>query len=174
MLTEKEKTKKDVVKEKEDIEKPKKIESKEEILDKKEVKVSKDTDSSNVSVVNEIIANIEKLTVLELADLVKALEDKFGVTAAAPMMAQAAAPAQGAASAAQEEEKTEFDVILKEIGANKIKVIKEVRAATGLGLKESKDLVEGAPKAVKEKVEKKEAEELKEKLEAVGATVEIK
>lgn len=173
MLAEKEKIKKDVVKEKEDIEKPKKIESKEEILDKKEVKVSKDTDS-NVSVVNEIIANIEKLTVLELADLVKALEDKFGVTAAAPMMAQTAAPAQGAASAAQEEEKTEFDVILKEIGANKIKVIKEVRAATGLGLKESKDLVEGAPKAVKEKVEKKEAEELKEKLEAVGATVEIK
>ena len=162
---------KDVAKEKKDIEKSKKIESKEEILDKKEVKVSKDTDSNDS--VNEIIAKIEKLTVLELADLVKALEDKFGVTAAAPM-AQAAAPAQGVASAAQEEEKTEFDVILKEIGANKIKVIKEVRAATGLGLKESKDLVEGAPKAVKEKIEKKEAEELKEKLEAVGATVEIK
>ncbi len=172
MLAEKKETIKDVAKEKKDIEKPKKIESKEEILDKKEVKVSKDTDSNDS--VNEIIAKIEKLTVLELADLVKALEDKFGVTAAAPMMAQAAAPAQGAASAAQEEEKTEFDVILKEIGANKIKVIKEVRAATGLGLKESKDLVEGAPKAVKEKIEKKEAEELKEKLEAVGATVEIK
>ena len=172
MLAEKKEIKKDVVKEKKDIEKPKKIESKEEILENKEVKVSKDADSNDS--VNEIIANIEKLTVLELADLVKALEDKFGVTAMAPMMAQSAAPLQGAATAAQEEEKTEFDVVLKEIGANKIKVIKEVRAATGLGLKESKDLVEGAPKAVKEKVEKKEAEELKEKLEAVGATVEIK
>ena len=172
MLADKKETTKNVVEEKKDIKKSKKIESKEEILDKKEVKVSKDTDSNDS--VNKIIAEIEKLTVLELADLVKALEDKFGVTAAAPMMAQAAVPVQGAASAAQEEEKTEFDVILKEIGANKIKVIKEVRAATGLGLKESKDLVEGAPKAVKEKVEKKEAEELKEKLEAVGAIVEIK
>ena len=172
MLAEKKDTKKDVVEEKKDLEKSKKIESKEDILEKKEVKVSKDTDSNES--VNKIIADIEKLTVLELADLVKALEDKFGVTAAAPMMAQAVGPVPGADSAVQEEEKTEFDVILKEIGANKIKVIKEVRAATGLGLKESKDLVEGAPKAVKEKMEKKEAEELKEKLEAVGATVEIK
>ncbi len=123
--------------------------------------------------VKEIIDKVEKLTVLELADLVKALEDKFGVSAAAPVAAQAAAPAQGA-GAVQEEEQTEFDVVLKDVGANKIKVIKEVRAATGLGLKESKELVEGAPKAVKEKVEKKDADALKEKLEAVGATVEIK
>lgn len=122
--------------------------------------------------VNEIIEKVESLTVLELADLVKALEDKFGVSAAVPVAAQAVLPAQG--NGQPEEEKTEFDVILKEIGANKIKVIKEVRAATGLGLKESKDLVEGAPKAVKEKIEKKDADALKEKLEAVGATVEIK
>ena len=130
----------------------------------------KSTDSKTIT---EIMEKVEKLTVLELSDLVKALEDKFGVSAAAPVAAQAAAPAQGG-NAAQEEEQTEFDVILKDIGANKIKVIKEVRAATGLGLKESKELVEGAPKPVKEKIEKKDADALKEKLEAVGATVEIK
>lgn len=138
---------------------------------KVEKKSSKKTTDSN-SVI-EIMEKVENLTVLELADLVKALEDKFGVSAAAPVAAQAAAPAQGG-TATQEEEQTEFDVILKEIGANKIKVIKEVRAATGLGLKESKELVESAPKAVKEKIEKKDADTLKEKLEAVGATVEIK
>lgn len=141
-----------------------------ESLNKEEVKVSEKMNNN----VNEIIEKIEKLTVLELADLVKALEEKFGVSAAAPIVAQVGVPAQGAASSVQEEEKTEFDVILKEIGSDKIKVIKEVRAATGLGLKESKDLVESAPKAVKEKIEKKEAQELKEKLEAVGAVVEIK
>lgn len=157
----------DVVKEKDESENKKISES----LSKEEVKVSQDLNNNNVK---EIIEKIEKLTVLELADLVKALEDKFGVSAAAPIIAQAGIPAQGAASSAQEEEKTEFDVILKEIGTDKIKVIKEVRAATGLGLKESKDLVESAPKAVKEKIEKKEAQELKEKLEAVGAVVEIK
>jgi len=135
-----------------------------------EKKEKKATESSTVK---DIIEKVENLTVLELADLVKALEDKFGVSAAVPVAAQAAAPAQGG-NAAQEEEKTEFDVILKDVGANKIKVIKEVRAATGLGLKESKDLVEGAPKPVKEKIEKKDADALKEKLEAVGATVEIK
>jgi len=129
--------------------------------------------SENKSV-NEIMEKVENLTVLELADLVKALEDKFGVSASAPVAAQAvAAPAQGGGEA-QAEEKTEFDVVLKDVGANKIKVIKEVRAATGLGLKESKELVEGAPKPVKEKIEKKDADALKEKLEAVGATVEIK
>ncbi|NLL62556.1 MAG: 50S ribosomal protein L7/L12 [Candidatus Atribacteria bacterium] len=133
--------------------------------------MSQEKDSNNIQ---EIMERIEKLTVLELADLVKSLEEKFGVSAAAPLMAQNVISAQGAAPAAQEEEKTEFDVVLKEIGANKIQVIKEVRAATGLGLKESKDLVEGAPKAVKEKVELKEAQALKEKLEAVGATVELK
>jgi len=138
---------------------------------KTEEKVSqKSTDSKTIS---EIMEKVESLTVLELSDLVKALEDKFGVSAAAPVAAQAAAPAQGG-NAVQEEEQTEFDVILKDIGANKIKVIKEVRAATGLGLKESKELVEGAPKPVKEKIEKKDADALKEKLEAVGATVEIK
>ncbi len=139
--------------------------------DKVEKRESKKNADSN-SVI-EIMEKVENLTVLELADLVKALEDKFGVSAAAPVAAQAAVPAQGE-EATPEEEQTEFDVILKEIGANKIKVIKEVRAATGLGLKESKELVEGSPKPVKEKIEKKDADALKEKLEAVGATVEIK
>jgi len=146
---------------------------KEETAKKEEKKSSKSKATENNSI-NEIMEKVESLTVLELADLVKALEDKFGVSASAPIAAQAAAaPAQGG-SEAQAEEQTEFDVILKDIGANKIKVIKEVRAATGLGLKESKDLVEGAPKPVKEKIEKKDADALKEKLEAVGATVEIK
>ncbi len=140
----------------------------------KSKEVDKSSKESKVNnTVEEIIEKVENLSVLELADLVEALEDKFGVSAALPVAAQAAAPVQGGA-AAQEEEQTEFDVILKDIGANKIKVIKEVRAATGLGLKESKELVEGAPKAVKEKIEKKDADALKDKLEAVGATVEIK
>ncbi len=134
-------------------------------------KASKET-MDNISV-TEIMERVERLTVLELADLVKSLEDKFGVSAAAPAAAQAAVPNQGG-DVTPEEEQTEFDVILKEVGANKIKVIKEVRAATGLGLKESKELVEGAPRAVKEKIEKKDADVLKEKFEAVGATVEIK
>jgi large subunit ribosomal protein L7/L12 len=115
---------------------------------------------------------IERLTLIEMSELVKALEDKFGVTAAAPM-AFAAMPGAGAAAAAVEE-KTEFDVILAAAGAEKIKVIKVVRELTGLGLKEAKDLVEGAPKAVKEAVNKAEAEEVKKKLTEVGATVEIK
>jgi large subunit ribosomal protein L7/L12 len=141
---------------------------------KKEEKKSSKTKAIENKSINEIMEKVESLTVVELADLVKALEDKFGVSASAPVAAQtAAAPAQGG-SEAQAEEKTEFDVVLKDIGANKIKVIKEVRAATGLGLKESKELVEGAPKPVKEKIEKKDADALKEKLEAVGATVEIK
>ncbi|MDD3840699.1 MAG: 50S ribosomal protein L7/L12 [Clostridia bacterium] len=120
----------------------------------------------------EIIEAIENMTVLELSELVKELEEKFGVTAAAPV-AMAAAPAAGGAGAA-EEEKTEFDVVLAEIGAQKIKVIKAVREITGLGLKEAKDLVDNAPKAVKEGVSKEDAEELKTKLEEVGAKVEIK
>jgi large subunit ribosomal protein L7/L12 len=111
------------------------------------------------------------MTVLELSNLVKELEEKFGVSAAAPM-AFAAAP--GAAGGAAAEEKTEFNVILAAAGDKKIEVIKEVRAITGLGLKEAKDLVEGAPKAVKEGIAKKDAEEMKKKLEAVGAKVEIK
>ncbi len=116
-----------------------------------------------------IIESIKTLSVMELADLVKALEDEFGVSAAAPV-AVAAAPA---AAAEEVEEKTEFNVILKEIGANKINVIKAVRELTSLGLKESKDLVEGAPKAVKENVNKDEAAAAKAKLEAAGATAEI-
>lgn len=124
---------------------------------------------------DEIMSAIEGMTVLELSELVKALEEKFGVSAAAPVAVAAAgvAPAAGAA-AAEEEEKTEFDVILKEIGSEKIKVIKEVRALTGLGLKEAKAVVDGAPGPIKEGVDKEEAENMKAKLEGVGATIEIK
>lgn len=124
---------------------------------------------------DEILKKIEKMTVLELADLVKALEKKFGVTAAMPVgMSSNAAGAVATGEDNKVEEKTNFKVILKEIGPNKIKVIKEIRTFTALGLKESKDLVEGAPNTVKENVDKKEAEGIKEKLEAVGAVVEIK
>lgn len=118
------------------------------------------------------------LTVLEVSELVKMLEDKWGVSAAAAMPAMGmmpmGMPGAGAAPVAEVEEKTEFDVILAEAGAQKINVIKEVRAVTGLGLKEAKDLVEAAPKAVKEAVSKAEAEEIKKKIEAAGAKVEIK
>lgn len=117
----------------------------------------------------EILEAIGNLTVLELADLVKAAEEKFGVSAAAPV-AVAAAPAEAAAAA----EKTEFDVILKDVGSSKINVIKAVREITGLGLKEAKALVDGAPAPVKEGAAKAEAEEIKSKLEGVGATVELK
>ena len=118
----------------------------------------------------KIVDELSTLTVLEAADLAKMLEEKWGVSAAAPvaMMAAAAAPA------AAVEEKTEFNVILTTVGAQKINVIKEVRAVTSLGLKEAKDLVEGAPKAVKEGVNKEEAEKIKKQLEAAGATVELK
>ena len=123
----------------------------------------------------EILEAIKNMTVLELAELVKELEEEFGVSAAAPV-AMAAVPAAGGAGAAeaQEEEQTEFDVILANIGDKKIQVIKVVRELTGLGLKEAKDLVDNAPKPVKEKVSKEEAENIKAKLEEVGATVEIK
>ena len=123
----------------------------------------------------QILEAIEKMTVLELAELVKALEEKFGVSAAAPV-AVAAAPAGAAAAAAPAEaaEKTEFDVILTSAGQQKIQVIKVVRELTGLGLKEAKDLVDGAPKPVKEGVSREQAEEIKKKLEEAGATVEIK
>ncbi len=123
--------------------------------------------------VADIIDNIEKLTVLELADLVKQLEDKFGVSAAAPAMMMAA-PGAGGGAAAPAAEKTEFDVILSAAGAEKIKVIKAVREITSLGLTEAKTFVESAPKAVKEGVSKDEAEAVKKKLEEAGATVEIK
>jgi len=124
----------------------------------------------------EMIAAIKNMTVLDLAELVKALEEEFGVSAApvAVAAAQAAGPAAAAAPAAEAEEQTEFSVILKDIGANKINVIKAVREVTTLGLKEAKDLVESAPKAVKEGVAKEEAKSVKEKLEAAGATVEVK
>ena len=120
----------------------------------------------------KLIEDVKVLTVLELSELVKALEEEFGVSAAAPM-AVAAAPAAGAAAPVVEE-KTEFNVILKEVGAEKIKVIKVVRELTGLGLKEAKDLVDGAPKTVKENVTKEEAASMEAKFKEVGATVEIK
>lgn len=119
--------------------------------------------------IENIIAEIEKLTVLELADLVKAIEDKFGVSAAAAAVV-AAVPGAGAAAA---EEKTEFNVVLKSAGANKIAVIKVVREATGLGLKEAKELVDGAPKTVKENASKEDAEKLKAALTEAGAEVEL-
>lgn len=119
----------------------------------------------------EILEAISNMSVLELSELVKAIEDKFGVSAAAPVAVAAAAPAAGAAAA---EEKTEFDVILKEVGESKIQVIKAVREITGLGLKDAKALVDGAPKAVKEGASKADAEEMKKKLEGAGATVELK
>ncbi len=119
-----------------------------------------------------LIEEVKALTVLELSELVKALEEEFGVSAAAPV-AVAAAPAAGAAAPA-EEEKTEFNVILKDVGAEKIKVIKVVREITGLGLKEAKDLVDGAPKTLKENVSKDEAASIEAKFKEVGATVEIK
>ena len=122
--------------------------------------------------VMKLIEDVKALTVLELSELVKALEEEFGVSAAAPVaVAAAAAPAAGAAAA---EEKTEFDVVLAEAGAEKIKVIKVVRELTGLGLKEAKDLVDGAPKPVKEGAGKDDAEEIKKKLEEAGAKVELK
>ena len=121
----------------------------------------------------ELIKALEEMSVLELAELVKELEEKFGVSAAAPAMMMAA-PAAGAAAPAAEEEKTEFDVVLKDHGANKIGVIKVVREITGLGLKEAKELVDGAPKTVKEGVAKEEAEEMKKKIEEAGAVVELK
>ena len=119
----------------------------------------------------EIMQAIESMTVLELSELVKAMEERFGVSAAAPVAVAAAGPAP---AAAEEEEKTEFDVVLASAGQEKIKVIKAVREATGLGLKEAKALVDGAPAAVKEKISKADAEALKAKLEEVGATVELK
>ena len=125
-----------------------------------------------MSVVAEIVEKIENLTLLEAVELKKALEEKFGVTAAAPVMMGAVSAA--AAPAAVVEEKTEFNVELKSAGAQKINVIKVVRAATGLGLKEAKDLVDGAPKTVKESLSKDDAEKLKKELEEAGATVELK
>lgn len=123
---------------------------------------------------DELIKSIESMSVLELSDLVKALEEKFGVQANMPMMAAPAAAGQAQAGAPAQEEKTAFTVVLANAGANKIAVIKEVRTMTNLGLKEAKDLVDGAPKPIKEGVTKEEAEDMKKKLEAAGAKVELK
>ena len=125
-----------------------------------------------MSNVETILESIEKLTLLEAAELVKAMEEKFGVSAAAPVAVAAVAAAPAGEAAA--EEASEVNVILADAGANKIAVLKEVRAITGLGLKEAKDLVDGAPKAVKEGIKKEDAEAIKKQLEAAGATVEIK
>ncbi|WP_019132762.1 50S ribosomal protein L7/L12 [Peptoniphilus obesi] len=123
--------------------------------------------------VEALIEEIKGLTVLELSEVVKALEEEFGVSAAAPAAVAAAPAAGGAAAPAAEEEKSEFNVVLKEAGAEKIKVIKVVKDLTGLGLKDAKALVDGAPKEIKENVAKEEAEEMKAKLEEVGAVVEL-
>lgn len=131
---------------------------------------AKKASKSNVEQAMEIIG---KLTLLEMSELVKNLEEKFGVTAAAPV-AVAAAPGGGAAAQPAEEEKTEFDVVLSSVGKEKIKVIKVVRSITGLGLKEAKELVESAPKAIKEAVSKEEAESIKKQVEEVGGSIEIK
>ncbi len=145
------------------------VAQKEEKAKPKEVKAEKAK-----STTDEIISAIKKMTVLELSELVKALESEFGITAAAPMVAAAPAPVGGEAGPAPAaEEKTEFNVILKDVGPNKIAVIRAVRELTTLGLKESKDLVESAPKPVKEGVSKADAEAAKKKLEEAGATVEI-
>ncbi len=130
--------------------------------------------TDSIDSVEQVIGIIEKMSVLELAELSKSLQEKFGVTAAVPVAASAAAPSGAAEAAKPAEEQTEFTAILSMIGDKKIQVIKVVRELTGLGLKEAKDLVDGAPKPVKEGVSKEEAEKVKAKLSEVGATVEIK
>ncbi len=127
-----------------------------------------------MSKVEQVLEIVKGMTVLELADLVKAFEKEFGVSAAAPVAVAAPAAGPAAPAAAEEEEKTEFDVILKSYGENKLQVIKVVREITGLGLKEAKDLVDAVPKPIKEKVSKEEAEAVKQKLVAVGAEIEVK
>lgn len=124
--------------------------------------------------IDDVLESIDSWTVLDLNKLVKGIEEKYGVSAAAPMAVAAATPAAGGGAAAAAEEKTEFTVVLAGVGEKKIQVIKEVRAITGLGLKEAKDLVDGAPKPVKEGISKAEADEIKKKLEDAGATVELK
>ena len=141
---------------------------------KKEVKQEKKEEIKLSKKAEEIVTSVEKLTVLELSNLVKALEDKFGVSAQAMQVAAVGAPAAAGASVAAAEEKSTFDIILASIGDKKIQVIKEIRVITKLGLKEAKDLVDQAPKTVKEGVSKEEAEEIKKQLEAQGATAEIK
>lgn len=132
------------------------------------------SDSATTSKVGQVLEIVEGMTVLELSELVKTFEEKFGVSAAAPMMAAMPVGAAGDAGGAEAEEKTEFDAVLTVVGNQKIQVIKVVRAITGLGLKEAKDLVEAAPKPIKEGTPKEEAEEIKKQIEEVGGTVEIK
>jgi len=140
-----------------------------------EVKAAKPAKAEKKGLSQDDILNaIENMTILEVADLVKALEEKFGVSAAAMVAAPAAGAAAGGGEAAAVEEQTEFTVNLKSAGAQKIQVIKEVRTITGLGLKEAKDLVDGAPSTVKDKISKEEAENIKKQLEGAGAEVEIK
>lgn len=158
--------KKAAAKKEEKTEEKKTAEKKEEKAEK--MKKEETVEKSNI---DQIISSIEKMTVMELAELSKSLQEKFGVSAAVPV---AAAGASAPAEAAQAEEKTEFDVILSAVGDKKIQVIKVVRELTGLGLKEAKDVVDGAPKPVKEAIPKEEAESVKAKLQEVGATVEIK
>ena len=141
---------------------------------KKQTKVKEASSGAKTMSKEDIISVVKNMTVLELSELVKALEEEFGVTAAAPVAMAVAGGAPAAAAAAPEEEKSEFTVILKEIGENKINVIKAVREVTTLGLKEAKDLVEGAPKPVKEGINKEEAATIKKKLEEAGAKAEIK
>ena len=150
---------------KEAVKKPKAVKA--ATIEEPQAKVAK-----KVTTIDGIMATVKNMTVLELSELIKALEAEFGVSAAAPVVATAAAPTEAAATAA--EEQTEFNVILKDMGANKINVIKAVRELTSLGLKESKDLVEGAAQAVREGVNKEEAATIKQKLEAAGATAESK
>ncbi|MEA3560156.1 MAG: 50S ribosomal protein L7/L12 [Candidatus Omnitrophota bacterium] len=147
----------------------------------KEEKTEEKTEEKKISTpelsgkLKEIMKSIEEMSVMELSNLVKAMEEKFGVSAAAPMMTMVPGAMAGPAGAEKGgEEKTAFDVILSKIGDKKIQVIKEIRTMTNLGLKEAKDLVEAAPKPVKEGVSKEEAEEMKKKLEAQGASVELK
>jgi large subunit ribosomal protein L7/L12 len=158
--------KKAAAKKEEKTEEKKTAEKKEEKAEK--MKKEETAEKSNI---DQIISSIEKMTVMELAELSKSLQEKFGVSAAVPI---AAAGASAPAEAAQAEEKTEFDVILSAVGDKKIQVIKVVRELTGLGLKEAKDVVDGAPRPVKEAIPKEEAESVKAKLQEVGATVEIK
>ena len=157
---------------KEEKKEDKKVEGKkvDETKEEKAEKMQKQETAEKTNI-DQIISAIENMTVMELAELSKSLQDKFGVSAAVPV---AAAGAAAPAEAAQAEEKTEFDVILSAIGDKKIQVIKVVRELTGLGLKEAKDLVDGAPKPVKEGIPKEEAESVKAKLQEVGATIEIK
>lgn len=142
--------------------------------EKKPDKTAAGAKAAGSGTIDTVVEMVESMTVLELSDLVKALEDRFGVTAAAPMAVMPGAMVGAGGPAEEAEEQTEFDVILKDIGAQKIQVIKVVRAITGLGLIEAKKLVEEAPKPIKEAVNKEEAEEIRKKVEEVGATVEIK